>query len=133
MGDLLRFYKDSNTDLKDLSSSPVKPSMLAEMISLVERGTISGKIAKTVMEEMWSTGKSPAEIIEAKGLVQISNVEEIEKVVRRVIEENPKTVDQYRQGKTGNLGFFVGQVMKATGGRANPQAVNEILKKTLAG
>jgi len=133
MGDLLRFYKDSNTDIKDLSNSPVKPNMLAEMISLVEQGTISGKIAKTVMEEMCATGKAPKTIIEEKGLVQISNVDEIEKIVSKVIDENPKTVDQYRQGKTGNFGFFVGQVMKATGGRANPQAVNEILKKRLAG
>jgi len=133
MGDLLRFYKDSNTDTKKLSNSPVKPNMLAEMISLVEQGTISGKIAKTVMEEMCATGKAPKTIIEEKGLVQISNVDEIEKIVSKVIDENPKTVDQYRQGKTGNFGFFVGQVMKATGGRANPQAVNDILKKRLAG
>src|SRR5215831_485801 len=133
MGDLLRFYKDSNADVKDLSASPVKPKMLADMIALVEKGTISGKIAKTVMEEMCATGKAPLAIIEEKGLVQISNVEEIEKIIAKVLEENPKTVEQYRAGKTGNLGFFVGQVMKATGGRANPQTVNEILKKRLAG
>jgi aspartyl-tRNA(Asn)/glutamyl-tRNA(Gln) amidotransferase subunit B len=133
MGDLLRFYNDNSTDLKDLSNSPVKPKMLADMILLVEKGTISGKIAKTVMEEMCATGKAPQSIIEEKGLVQISNVDEIERIVSKVIEENPKPVEQYRQGKTGNFGFFVGQVMKATGGRANPQAVNEILKKRLAG
>jgi len=133
MGDLLRFYKDSNTDLKNLSDSPVKPKMLADMISLVEKGTISGKIAKTVMEEMYATGKTPQAIIEQKGLVQISNVDEIEMIVSKVIEENPKPVEQYRQGKTGNFGFFVGQVMKATGGRANPQTVNDVLKKRLAG
>jgi len=133
MGDLLRFYKDSNTDVKDLSHSPVKPMMLAEMISLVEKGTISGKIAKTVMEEMYATSKAPQAIIEEKGLVQISNTGEIEKIVTKVIEENPKPAEQYRQGKTGNFGFFVGQVMKATGGRANPQTVNEILRKRLAG
>jgi aspartyl-tRNA(Asn)/glutamyl-tRNA(Gln) amidotransferase subunit B len=133
MGDLLRFFKDSNTDLKDLSASHVKPKMLADMIMLVEKGTISGKIAKTLMEEMCRTGKSPQSIIEEKGLVQISNVDEIEKIVSKVIEENAKTVEQYRQGKTGNFGFFVGQVMKATGGRANPQTVNEVLKKRLAG
>jgi aspartyl-tRNA(Asn)/glutamyl-tRNA(Gln) amidotransferase subunit B len=133
MGDLLRFYKDSNTDMKDLSASPVKPMMLADMISLVEKGTISGKIAKTVMEEMCATGKLPQAIIEGKGLVQISNVDELEKIVSKVIDENPKPVEQYRQGKTGNFGFFVGQVMKATGGRANPQAVNDILKQRLAG
>ena len=133
MGDLLRFYKDNNVDLKDLSASRVTPKMLAGMISLVDKGTISGKIAKTVMEEMYSTGKDPRQIIEEKGLVQISNADEIDKIVSRVIEENPKPVEQYRLGKTGNFGFFVGQVMKATGGRANPQTVNEILKKRLAG
>jgi aspartyl-tRNA(Asn)/glutamyl-tRNA(Gln) amidotransferase subunit B len=133
MGDLLRFYKDTNTDLKDLSSSPVRPAMLADMITLVEKGTISGKIAKTVMEEMCATGKPPQAIIEEKGLVQISDADAIEKIVLKIIEENPKPVEQYRQGKTGNFGFFVGQVMKATGGRANPQTVNELLKKRLAG
>ena len=133
MGDLLRFYKDNNVDVKDLSNSPVSPKMLAGMISLVEKGTISGKIAKTVIEEMYRTGKEPQQIIGEKGLVQISNSDEIEKIVAKVIEENPKPVEQYRLGKTGNFGFFVGQVMKATGGRANPQTVNEILKKVLAG
>jgi aspartyl-tRNA(Asn)/glutamyl-tRNA(Gln) amidotransferase subunit B len=133
MGDLLRIFKDGNADLKDLSRSPVRPKMLAEMISLVDNGTISGKIAKTVMEEMFLTGKDPPAIIEEKGLVQISNTGELEKIVTKVIDDNPKPVEQYRQGKTGNFGFFVGQVMKATGGRANPQTVNEILKKRLAG
>src|SRR5215467_13254142 len=133
MGDLLRFYKDSNVDLKDLANSPVTPKMLAGMISLVEKGTISGKIAKTVMEEMYRTGKKAEQIIEEKGLIQISNSDEIEKIVTKIIEENPKPAEQYRLGKTGNLGFFVGQVMKATGGRANPQTVNDILKRRLAG
>jgi aspartyl-tRNA(Asn)/glutamyl-tRNA(Gln) amidotransferase subunit B len=133
MGDLLRFYKDNNVDLKDLSHSRVSPKMLADMILLVEKGTISGKIAKTVMEEMYNSGNDPQQIIEEKGLVQISNTDEIEKIVSKVIEDNPKPVEQYRLGKTGNFGFFVGQVMKATGGRANPQTVNEILKKRLAG
>ncbi|PYS53161.1 MAG: Asp-tRNA(Asn)/Glu-tRNA(Gln) amidotransferase GatCAB subunit B [Acidobacteria bacterium] len=133
MGDLLRFYKDGNTDLKDLSKSTIAPKMLAEMIALVEKGTISGKIAKTVIEEMHRTGKEPQTIIEEKGLVQISDAGEIEKIVNKVIEDNPKSVEQYRAGKTGTLGFFVGQVMKVTGGRANPQTVNDLLRKKLAG
>jgi aspartyl-tRNA(Asn)/glutamyl-tRNA(Gln) amidotransferase subunit B len=133
MGDLLRFYKDNNVDLKNLSGSPVTPKMLAGMLDLVEKGTISGKIAKTIMEEMYRSGKDPQQIIEEKGLVQISSTDEIEKIVERVLEDNPKPAEQYRLGKTGNFGFFVGQVMKATGGRANPQTVNEILKKRLAG
>jgi aspartyl-tRNA(Asn)/glutamyl-tRNA(Gln) amidotransferase subunit B len=133
MGDLLRFYKDSNVDVKDLAKSPVNPKMLADMITLVEKGTISGKIAKTVMEEMYNTGKAAQKIIEEKGLVQISDSAEIEKIVDKIIEENVKTVEQYRAGKTGSFGFFVGQVMKATGGRANPQTVNDLLRKKLAG
>jgi aspartyl-tRNA(Asn)/glutamyl-tRNA(Gln) amidotransferase subunit B len=133
MGDLLRLYKDSGTDLKDLSQSPVSPPMVAEMIGLVQNGTISGKIAKIVFEEMYKTGRPPAAIIEEKGLVQISDTNEIERVVKEVISENAKTVEQYRSGKDGVFGFFVGQVMKATGGRANPQRVNEILRKKLAG
>jgi aspartyl-tRNA(Asn)/glutamyl-tRNA(Gln) amidotransferase subunit B len=132
MGDLLRFYKDGNVDLKDLSDSPVTPKMLADMIGLVDKGTISGKIAKTVMEEMYNTRKDAQKIIEEKGLVQISDSSEIEKVVEKVIEDNLKTVEQYRAGKTGSFGFFVGQVMKATSGRANPQTVNELLRKKLA-
>ncbi len=132
MGDLLRFYKDDGVDLKDLSKSPVKPQMLSDMITLVENGTISGKIAKSVIEEMYKTGKTAKVIIEEKGLVQISNTSEIEKIVTRVLDENPQPVAQYKAGKTGMLGFFVGQVMKITDGRANPQVVNELLRKKLA-
>ena len=133
MGDLMRFYKDSGVDLKDLSSSTVTPKMLGAMILLVERGTISGKIAKTVMEEMTKTGKSPEAIIQEQGLVQISDTGEIEALVQKVIDDNPQPVAQYKAGKTGLFGFLVGQVMKATQGRANPQAVNELLRKKLAG
>ena len=133
MGDLLRFYKDSDVDMKNLSKSPITPTMLAKMIALVDKGTISGKLAKTVMEEMYKTAKDPQTIIEEQGLVQISNTDEIEKIVNKVLEDNPKPVEQYRLGKTGTFGFFVGQVMKATGGRANPQAVNDLLRKKLAG
>jgi aspartyl-tRNA(Asn)/glutamyl-tRNA(Gln) amidotransferase subunit B len=133
MGDLLRFYKDNGFDLKDLSKSPISPTMLAEMIVLIENGTISGKIAKVVFEEMSKTGTHPQQIIQNKGLVQISDSSEIERAVDQVIQENARSVEQYRAGKIGIIGFFVGQVMKATGGRANPQTVNEILRKRLAG
>ncbi len=132
MGDLMRSYKEDGVDVQELSKSPVSPKMLADMILLVENGTISGKIAKTVFEEMYRTGKEAGTIIEEKGLVQISDTGEIERVVDQVIAENVKTVEQYRAGKTGVFGFFVGQVMKVTGGRANPQAVNELLRKKLA-
>ena len=133
MGDLLRFFKDGNVDLKDLSQSPVTPKMLADMILLVEKGTISGKIAKTVMEEMYATGKAPAAIVEEKGLLQISNTGELEKIVDTVMTQHADAVAQYRSGKQGSMGFLVGQVMKATQGRANPQTVNELLRKRLAG
>jgi aspartyl-tRNA(Asn)/glutamyl-tRNA(Gln) amidotransferase subunit B len=133
MGDLMRFLKDSHIDPKDISASPVSPKMLADMITLVEKGTISGKIAKTVMEEMYKTGKSASAIIEEKGLVQISNTGELEGVVDAVVSRHADAVAQYRSGKQGSLSFLVGQVMKATQGRANPQAVNELLRKRLAG
>ena len=133
MGDLMRFLKDSHVDLKDLSSSPIKPKMLADMIVFVEKGTISGKIAKTVMEEMYKTGKEAATIIEEKGLVQISSSGELESIVDSVMSKHADAVAQYRSGKQGSLSFLVGQVMKATQGRANPQTVNELLRKRLAG
>jgi aspartyl-tRNA(Asn)/glutamyl-tRNA(Gln) amidotransferase subunit B len=133
MGDLLKFFKDGNLDLKDLSQSPVSPKMLADMILLVEKGTISGKIAKTVMEEMYKTGKAPGAIVEEKGLLQISNTGELEKIVDSIMTQHADAVAQYRSGKQGSMGFLVGQVMKATQGRANPQTVNELLRKKLAG
>src|SRR5262249_34152087 len=104
MGDLLRFYKDADVDLKDLSKSMVSPAMLAEMIVLVDNGTISGKIAKTVFEEMYKTGKSPATIVKEQGLVQISDADAIERAVDQVIIDNATTVEQYRSGKIGVLG-----------------------------
>jgi aspartyl-tRNA(Asn)/glutamyl-tRNA(Gln) amidotransferase subunit B len=133
MGDLLRFFKDANVDLKNLSKSPVTPQMLADMILLVEKGTISGKIAKTVMEEMYRTGKAPGAIVEEKGLLQISNSGELEEIVDRVMTQHGDAVARYRSGNPASMGFLVGQVMKATQGRANPQAVNELLRKRLAG
>ena len=133
MGDLLRFFKDATVDLKDLSKSPVTPKMLADMILLVEKGIISGKIAKTVMEEMYGTGKAPGVIVEEKGLVQISNSGELEAIVDRVMAQHGDAVAKYRSGNPASMGFLVGQVMKATQGRANPQAVNELLRKRLAG
>jgi aspartyl-tRNA(Asn)/glutamyl-tRNA(Gln) amidotransferase subunit B len=133
MGDLLRCYKDANVDLKDLSESRVSPKKLADLILLVDTGRISGKMAKAVFEEMYQTARHPDAIIQEKGLVQISDPSEIERVIDEVIAENTKTVEQYRAGKTGSFGFFVGQVMKQTGGRANPQTVNDILRKKLVG
>ena len=133
MGDLLRLIKEDDADLNDLSDLLLKPEMLSEMILLIEDGTISGKIAKTVIEEMYRSGKSPEVVIEEKGLKQISDSNEIERIVDKVVDANPGPVNQYRSGKTGTMGWFVGQVMKETGGRANPKNVNELLRKKLAG
>ena len=91
------------------------------MLKLVEKGTISGKIAKTVFEEMYRTGKDAGEIVKEKGLVQISDESAIEKAVDEIIAKSPKEVERYKAGDEKLLGFFVGQVMKATKGKANPQ------------
>ena len=92
---------------------------------------ISGKIAKTVFDEMGQTGKPAEQIVEEKGLVQITDTDALEDVVLNIISEHPKEVDAYKNGKTKLLGFFVGQVMKETKGKANPKLVNEILRRKL--
>jgi len=128
MGDLLRDLKEFN---KDILTSPVKPKAIADLIQLIEKGEISGKMAKDVFEVMFREEKSPQTVIEEKGLKQITGTAEIEKVIYEVIASNQKTVEQYRGGKKATFGFFVGQVMKATKGQANPGLVNELLKKIL--
>ena len=128
MGDILRELNQRNADIRQC---PVTPAHLAGMLQLLENNTISGKIAKTVFEEMYATGKRPEEIVKTKGLVQITDAGELETIVAKVIADNPKSVAQYQSGKTQTFGFFVGQVMKATKGKANPQLVNELLKKKL--
>ncbi len=128
MTEILRLIKDKNLLITEC---PIKPAMLAELLALVKDGTISGKIAKQVFEEMETSGGSPKTIIEKKGLVQISDEGELEKHVDAVISANPGEVEKYRGGKAGLLGFFVGQVMKATRGKANPALVNKLLKEKL--
>ncbi len=128
MTDLMRLL---NTENKSIEESPIKPKQLVDMLRLIENGTISGKIAKTVFEEMYKTGRDPESIVKEKGLVQISDAGEIEKIVDDVIVKNPKEVARYRSGEEKLLGFFVGHVMKLTKGKANPQLVNELLKKKL--
>jgi len=121
-----------NTSGKTISDSPVSEEHLAELVLLIEDGTISGKIAKTVFEEMVQFGQSPKTIVSEKGLVQVSDASAIEPLIRDVLARNPKEVGDYKCGKEKVLGFFVGQVMKASRGKANPQMVNEMLKKMLA-
>jgi len=118
---------------KAISDSPVPAHDLAGLLTLVDSETISGKIAKTVFEEMVKTGKPADIIVKEKGLKQVTDASAIETVVAEILETNPGQVEQYRNGKTKVLGFFVGQAMKATRGKANPKIVNEVLKKMLGG
>jgi len=129
MGDILGHLKE---DKLDIISSPVQPKDLGAMITLIEDGTISGKIAKEVFEEMWKTGKAPETIIEEKGLKQISDSGALESTIDDVLKASPNQIEQYKGGKEKLFGYFVGQTMKATQGKANPQLVNEILKKKLS-
>jgi len=130
MGDLLRFL---NEDRRDIRDCPLHPAQLAEMIRLIEDGTISGKMAKDIIEDMYKTGETPRAIIEMKGLVQITDEGALTATIQEVMEANPTQLAQYRGGKEKLFGFFVGQVMKATQGKANPQLINDILKKMLPG
>ena len=130
MGDVLRFL---NEEKKEIGDCPIAPASLAEMILLIQDGTISGKMAKEVSEEMYRTGKAPEAIIKEKGLVQITDEGALAGTIAEIIGKNPAQVAQYRAGKEKVFGFFVGQVMKATQGKANPQLINDLLKKMLAG
>jgi aspartyl-tRNA(Asn)/glutamyl-tRNA(Gln) amidotransferase subunit B len=125
MGELMRYL---NVSGKEIGAFPVTPEMLAAMLKLVDAGTISGKIAKSIFDEMCQTGKPPARIVEEKGLTQISDAGELASIVERVIAANPSVVQDFKAGKEKALGFLVGQVMKETRGRANPGLVNKMLK-----
>jgi aspartyl-tRNA(Asn)/glutamyl-tRNA(Gln) amidotransferase subunit B len=128
MGSLLGLL---NVEGKSINESPISPHNLASLLKLIDDGVISGKIAKTVFDEMAQTGRPPKEIVEDKGLVQVTDVSAIDEVVSAVISRCPKEVQEYKNGKTKLLGFFVGQVMKETKGKANPKIVNEILQDKL--
>jgi aspartyl-tRNA(Asn)/glutamyl-tRNA(Gln) amidotransferase subunit B len=128
MTEVMRKLKE---DDRPLASSPVPPGRLAELVALIDKGTITGKIAKDVFEKMWTSGEGARAIVEREGLTQVSDEGAIEAAIREVMASSPDQVATYRKGKTGTLGWFVGQVMKKTGGRANPQVVNALLKKHL--
>ena len=130
MGEVTRKLNDEG---KGIADSPVTPLLLTALLKLIEAGTISGKIAKTVFDEMWSTGKEPTVIVEEKGLVQVSDTGEIERIIDEVMAANQGQVEEYRSGKEKVFGFFVGQVMRASKGKANPALVNELLLKKLQG
>jgi aspartyl-tRNA(Asn)/glutamyl-tRNA(Gln) amidotransferase subunit B len=128
MGDFLRLVNEKNMEVSDV---PVTPENLVKLLKLIDDKVISGPIAKTVFEEMFDTGKGPEAIVEEKGLRQITDRDELVKIIKKVLEENPKSVEDYKNGKKKALGFLVGQTMKATKGKANPQLVNEILLEEL--
>ncbi len=114
-----------------ISASPVSPANLAGLLKLVEKGTISGKMAKDVFREMYATGATAAEIVENKGLSQITDRDVLDEIVDKVIADNPEPVESYRQGKKKALGFLMGQVMQLTKGKANPQLLNELFREKL--
>jgi aspartyl-tRNA(Asn)/glutamyl-tRNA(Gln) amidotransferase subunit B len=130
MGDILRFL---NEQKKCIGECVVTPAALAEMICLIQAGTISGKMAKEVCEAMCRTGQEPRAIIAEKGLVQITDEGALAATLAEILAKNPDQVAQYRAGREKVFGFFVGQAMKATQGKANPQLINDLLKKMLAG
>jgi aspartyl-tRNA(Asn)/glutamyl-tRNA(Gln) amidotransferase subunit B len=127
--ELLRRLNDSG---QPVESSPVTPAALAGLLAQIEAGSITGASGKKVFATMFETGKSAEEVISAQGLSQIQDAGEIERLCREVVEKNPENVAKYRAGNEGVFKSFVGQVMKASRGRANPQVVNEILKRLLA-
>ncbi|SUP41386.1 Asp-tRNA(Asn)/Glu-tRNA(Gln) amidotransferase subunit GatB [Veillonella criceti] len=128
LGDLSKMVNEAGITFAE---AKVKPAQLAAMIGLIEKGTISGKIAKKVIVSMWESGKDPQTIVEEEGLVQITDTGAIEEIVKQVIADNPKSVEDFQSGKGKAIGFLVGQVMKLSKGRANPGVVNELLQKHL--
>ena len=128
MGDLSAFLNKENLDIVD---TRVSHENLAKLIQRISDNTISGKIAKEIFEIMWDDNNDPDAIIEERGLKQVTDSSEIESLVDKILEDNPNQLSQFRSGKEKLFGFFVGQVMKASGGKANPSQVNEILKSKL--
>jgi len=130
MGDLFAMLNDKGLNI---SNSPISAKDFAELVQAIKSGEISGRIAKEVFEIMIESGDNPKKIIETKGLKQQSDPKELEKMINEILAKNKDKVDQYKSGKEKLFGFFVGQVMKSSGGKANPQLTNEILKKLLKG
>ena len=129
MGEVLRVLNETQTDIAEFK---VKPRMLSDLVSLVGEGVISGLMAKTIFDEMTATGKDPNTIIEEKGLRQISDKDELRQAARTAVDSHPEEAARYRAGKTQLIGFFVGEVMKATKGKANPKEVNAIITEMLS-
>ncbi len=130
MGDL---FAALNRTGKDITESPVKPENIGKLVDLIKDDTISGRIAKDVFEIMVETGDAPDKIVEERGLKQVTDTGAIEKVVDEVIAANPEKAEEVRGGKDKLLGWFVGQAMKASQGKANPGILNEMIRKKLLG
>jgi len=128
IGDISSLLNKENIEITD---SKLSTKNVSELVNLVTEGVISGKIAKTVLEETWDSGLSPIEIVESTGLKQIDDDDEIERIIDQIISEHPDQVTAYKGGKDKLFGFFVGQIMKATQGKANPASANKILKDKL--
>ena len=128
IGDISSLLNKENVEITD---SKLSTKNVSELVNLVSEGVISGKIAKTVLEETWDSGLSPIEIVESSGLKQIDDDDEIERIIDQIISEHPDQVTAYKGGKDKLFGFFVGQIMKATQGKANPASANKILKDKL--
>lgn len=128
MGDFSRLLNSYNLEPRQ---APVSPAELVELMVMIDRGKISGKMGKTVLEEMFATGKKAKDVVAEKGLAQISDAESLRPIIQEVIAANPGPVEDFRQGKEKALGFLVGQVMRATRGQANPALVNELLKESM--
>jgi len=128
MGELTRELNNSGTDS---SVSPVSPERFVSLLQMVEQGTISLKVAREIFPEVYSSGKTPEQIVQEKGLIQVSDEGALDKIIDEVLTKNPTQVAQFKEGKQQVLGFLVGQVMKSSGGKANPGKVNELLKKKL--
>ena len=129
MGELTKLLNEEN---KQIEECGLKPEDLVGLLELIDKGIISGKIAKIVFGEMYKTGKDADTIVKEKGLVQISDEADIEKAVNEVLEKNPEEVERFKAGDEKLMGFFIGQIMKVTKGKANPKIVNELLKKKLS-
>lgn len=128
-GDVLAIINDQKIDISDF---PISPLNLGKLINLIRSGKISGKIAKEVFQIMLKSNSEPEQIVNEKNLAQISDTSEIEEIIKKIINSNPAQVNEYRSGKEKVFGFFVGQIMKETKGKANPAIVNEMLRKLLA-
>ncbi len=129
---MTEFMRALKADEKSFSQIFVKPSQLASLLQMIEEGKISGKIAKTVFDDMWATGEDPAKIVQEKGLMQVSDTSELENIILQILKDNPNEVSKYLSGKTQVMGFFVGQAMKASKGKANPGMLNKLLAEQLS-